>query len=999
MYQNLATAQINIETEEMVSPLVKAEVVKRTLDGNIWLDSNKDGVISSGEEYLSGVKVRLLNENGTKARDINGNEIAEVITGNSGYYKFEDMVKGKYKVQIEYDTEDGIREVTEKQVGSNVEINNKFNSNGETDIITGLDSIASPELKVEHVNAGITYKDTKVIVHHYIEGTTNKVPLAAGGVASDETIEGKVKDIYTTNKAEVPEYYELVATPANANGTMTKDEITVIYYYKLKKYPYTVKYIDKDKNEEIKTAKDGESKDYGTEITVESEKVEIEKYTYDSSDVAGDTSKTKLTIGTETDKNVINLYYTKKTGKVTVKYIDKNTGREIPGPNGASLKEETTEKVDESYTTTKKEIEGYTFVEDTGNTTGTYTENDIEVIYYYKKNTKVTVKYIDKATGEEIRETDGSSSRETKEGLEGDSYRVTSKNFENYALVEEELPTNSEGTMTANEITVIYYYKHISGGVIEKHIDDITGEVLYNEHHEGKEGDEYSISSKTFEGYELIQEKNPTNSTGTMAVDTIEVVYYYRYPTKVTVKYVDKVTGRELLEADGTTSSTEKTGYYGEEYTTEEKTFEGYDLSENPDNSQGNMTKDPIEVIYYYAHKSGGVKVNHYDEITGEKLKEEEKIEGHQGDNYETEPEEIEGYDVVEDRLPENAKGIMTIEETEVNYYYKHKSNVIIKYINKATGEILEQEQLEGHEGDEYKAEAKNISGYYMVEEELPENSEGTMTKDPIEVIYYYAKSAKVIVKYVEDGTNIELTEETLIEGHEKEEYETKPKEIKYYKLIEEKYPENSKGQMEIKEQGEEGEIEDTTYVTYYYKKQTFNLKLDKTIKEVTINGKTQEQNKKVSKLEINKKEINSSSIEVTYLIKVTNDGEIEGTAEIQENIPSGMNFDATKNTNWTIQGNKAILKTDNVNSGETREYTVVLDWVAGTENFGTLTNTAELVKTTNQVNFEETNKEDNKSNADVIISISTGAKQYIIAIGITITVLIGVAIVIAKRK
>ena len=606
IYQNAATAQINIGTEEMVSPTVKVQVVKRTIDGKIWFDSNKDGVINSGEEYLSGVKVTLLNEDGTEAKDIDGNEISEITTENDGYYKFENMVKGKYKVQITYDTEDGIREITTKNVGSNIKINSKFNSNGETDTISGLDSVLSPELKVEYQNAGITYKDTKVIVHHYIEGTTNKVPLKTGGTATDETIEGKVKDSYTTSPVEVPEYYELVANPTNASGEMTKDEITVTYYYKLKKYPYTVKYIDIDTNKEIKTAKNGESKDYGTEITVASEKTEIEKYTYTSADVAGDTSKNKLTIGTDTDKNLINLYYTKKNGKVVVKYVDKNTEKEIKSPDGASLKEEKTDKVDESYTTDKKDIEQYTFVGDTGNTAGTYTlesnTTPIEVIYYYKKNAKVTVKYIDKLTGEEILKADGSSSRETKEGLEGDSYKTTSKNFENYVLVEEELPTNSEGTMTADEIIVIYYYKHISGGVIEKHIDDITGEILYNETHTGNEGDSYNIKSKPqsedseelknkFKGYELIQEKIPTNSTGTMTINPVEVIYYYRYPTKVTVRYIDKITGKSL------TDNIIKQGYKGEDYTTENKQFEGYDLVEEPENAKGTMTKDEITLI------------------------------------------------------------------------------------------------------------------------------------------------------------------------------------------------------------------------------------------------------------------------------------------------------------------------------------------------------------------------------------------------------------------
>ena len=71
--------------------------------------------------------------------------------------------------------------------------------------------------------------------------------------------------------------------------------------------------------------------------------------------------------------------------------------------------------------------------------------------------------------------------------------------------------------------------------------------------------------------------------------------------------------------------------------------------------------------------------MNYYDIETREKIAEEEIIEGHEGDNYETKEKEIKGYEIVKERYPENAKGKMTIEETKVNYYYIHKAKVIVK--------------------------------------------------------------------------------------------------------------------------------------------------------------------------------------------------------------------------------------------------------------------------------------------------------------------------------
>ena len=82
----------------------------------------------------------------------------------------------------------------------------------------------------------------------------------------------------------------------------------------------------------------------------------------------------------------------------------------------------------------------------------------------------------------------------------------------------------------------------------------------------------------------------------------------------------------------------------------------------------------------------------------------------------------------------------MKIEETKVNYYYTHKAKVTAKYIDKDTGEEIEKrEEIKGYVGEEYKTNKKDIKNYILIEE--PKNKEGEMTKEPIEVIYYYRKA------------------------------------------------------------------------------------------------------------------------------------------------------------------------------------------------------------------------------------------------------------------
>ena len=78
-------------------------------------------------------------------------------------------------------------------------------------------------------------KDAKVTVHHYIDGTTDKVPNNEGGVNEDQVINGRVDDAYNTAAiTTIPANYKVVNTPVNASGTMTVDPIEVTYFYKLK---------------------------------------------------------------------------------------------------------------------------------------------------------------------------------------------------------------------------------------------------------------------------------------------------------------------------------------------------------------------------------------------------------------------------------------------------------------------------------------------------------------------------------------------------------------------------------------------------------------------------------------------------------------------------------------------------------------------------------------------------------------------------------------------
>ena len=87
---------------------------------------------------------------------------------------------------------------------------------------------------------------------------------------------------------------------------------------------YTVHYLEKDTNIVLHEKKIQTGVTFGAEIDSADEIITINGYNYDSAD------KDKLTIGTDESKNVINIYYTKRTDlSYTVHYYLKNTTKPV----------------------------------------------------------------------------------------------------------------------------------------------------------------------------------------------------------------------------------------------------------------------------------------------------------------------------------------------------------------------------------------------------------------------------------------------------------------------------------------------------------------------------------------------------------------------------------------------------------------------------------------------------------------------------------------------
>lgn len=178
------------------------------------------------------------------------------------------------------------------------------------------------------------------------------------------------------------------------------------------------------------------------------------------------------------EEQIVNYYYS-KFYDINVRYIDINKNNEI------AKSEKMNQRVNSQYVTDKKDIKGYTFVKVTGEPNGRVVSN-IDVKYFYKKNSKIKVNYIDKKTNEKL---DGS----INDGLEGDDFKLEKKNFKNYVFIEG--PKESSIKFLDKDVEINYYYIKESD-LIVKHIDKDNNKIMDTEIKKLMEGSEYSTSKK-----------------------------------------------------------------------------------------------------------------------------------------------------------------------------------------------------------------------------------------------------------------------------------------------------------------------------------------------------------------------------------------------------------------------------------------------------------------------------------------------------------------------
>ena len=191
--------------------------------------------------------------------------------------------------------------------------------------------------------------------------------------------------------------------------------------------------------------------------------------------------------------------------------------------------------------------------------------------------------------------------------------------------------------------------------------------------------------------------------------------------------------------------------------------------------------------------------------------------------------------------------------------------------------------------------------------------------------------------------------------------------------------------------------------------KKSFDLEIQKYISKITVqtkDGKTKTydyNNKQFAKVEIHSKKINGATAIIEYKMLITNKGELDGKAvQIIDKLPDGLNFKSELNSDWYEKDGSLytnILSGQNIKVGESKEVTLVLTKNINNGNVGTITNTASIGISSNDKATEDVKVQNNTSNAQVLIGVSTGLAGKISITIIAIILLILLAIVVLKNK
>jgi len=393
-------------------------------------------------------------------------------------------------------------------------------------------------------------------VHHYIEGTTEKV--AEDVIRSDLTVNSLLVYSATVSGYELAEGTSYVQTATRENSEIT------FYYKKIADSAYTVNHYY-GSNASLTETVTGTAK-AGSLVTADV----INKAGYTCV-----TSGAALSAYVAKDgSTVINVYYAANDQTYSVYYYLEGTETPVPG---TTAKENVSAKFDETVTETAPAVTGYTVAGDSTMSITVGADNAAnKIVFYYTVNSyplNITYKYADDVPDAALR---GQQAAEpvSRDIAFGAPYSVASPLIPGYTASVAVV----EGTMAENGVTVEVVYRAATDTAytVKHMLQDVTGDgytedAAARQTLHGTTGAATNAAANTYTGFtaQAVEQKTIAADGSTVVEikydrNSYEVTYAYvgtapagasALPEKATVKYGAPVAVAAAATAPGYTFS------------------------------------------------------------------------------------------------------------------------------------------------------------------------------------------------------------------------------------------------------------------------------------------------------------------------------------------------------------------------------------------------------------------------------------------------------------
>ncbi|MBL0027045.1 MAG: T9SS type A sorting domain-containing protein [Saprospiraceae bacterium] len=184
----------------------------RIVMGNVWNDTNKNGIRSEDEKLQSGITVHL--------KDTGLGTVKTVVTNHAGMYALSTTKIGEHKVVVEAPDNNVF---TQKRVGNSPDIDSDVDENGESDPL-----MLDDNYKMKYVDAGYYFKLISSI-NGIVWKDANK-----NGIRDDKDVPMPNVVIFLYNKSRI----FVKSTKSNDNGEYSLKNLDPGQYYcKLPEFP------------------------------------------------------------------------------------------------------------------------------------------------------------------------------------------------------------------------------------------------------------------------------------------------------------------------------------------------------------------------------------------------------------------------------------------------------------------------------------------------------------------------------------------------------------------------------------------------------------------------------------------------------------------------------------------------------------------------------------------------------------------------------------------